>query len=190
MAEDDRHEVTARSFLSCAAEVAQLLDLGTGTDVPEDRRARHLAHAVRKPLLERAGLPEELFAPLMAAAVYDPDPSFCRWFVEPAVYAFGRRKVMTALLAYSGRARKRSEQAPSGRGTAPTCRYVQIDPQPMHPPGVAIQPWMKPATLRTSGVRFPAHSCVNRPSHGTATKPDAAQEACGTGFKGGNSVLC
>ncbi|MGV9454549.1 hypothetical protein [Streptomyces sp. NPDC003635] len=32
----------------------------------------------------------------MAAAVYDPDPSFCRWFAEPAVYAFGRRRVMAA----------------------------------------------------------------------------------------------
>ncbi|MFF2716651.1 hypothetical protein [Streptomyces sp. NPDC058011] len=50
--------------------------------------------------LERADLPEEFLAPLMTAAVYDPDPSFCRWFVEPAVYAFGRRRVMTALLDY------------------------------------------------------------------------------------------
>ncbi|MFF2186283.1 hypothetical protein [Streptomyces sp. NPDC058155] len=53
---------------------------------------------MRKPLLEREGLPEELFAPLMAAAVYDPDPSFCRWFVEPALYAFGRRRVLSALV--------------------------------------------------------------------------------------------
>lgn len=37
---------------------------------------------------------------LMAAAVYDPDPDFCLWFVEPAVYAFGRRRVMTTLLDY------------------------------------------------------------------------------------------
>ncbi|MFE1443577.1 hypothetical protein [Streptomyces sp. NPDC058739] len=36
----------------------------------------------------------------MTAAVYDPDPSFCRWFVEPAVYAFGRRRVMAALVDY------------------------------------------------------------------------------------------
>ncbi|MET8544077.1 hypothetical protein ABZW03_26015 [Kitasatospora sp. NPDC004799] len=100
MTEGDRHEASTRSFLACAAEVARLLDLGVAADVPEDRRARHLAHAARKPLLERAGLPEEFFDPLMAAAVYDPDPSFCRWFVEPAVYAFGRRRVMTALLGY------------------------------------------------------------------------------------------
>ncbi|MES5820773.1 hypothetical protein [Streptomyces sp. RG80] len=69
-------------------------------DEPNARHARRLALAVRKPLLERASLPEELFAPLMAAAVYDPDPSFCLWFVEPAVYAFGRRRVMAALVDY------------------------------------------------------------------------------------------
>ncbi|MEV0194453.1 hypothetical protein AB0I39_38770 [Kitasatospora purpeofusca] len=100
MTESDRREASTRSFLTCAAEVARLLDVGVAADVPEDRRARHLAHAARRPLLERASLPEEFFDPLMAAAVYDPDPSFCRWFVEPALYAFGRRRVMTALLCY------------------------------------------------------------------------------------------
>ncbi|MFF7983333.1 hypothetical protein ACFZDK_30165 [Streptomyces sp. NPDC007901] len=51
--------------------------------------ARHMAHAVREPLLERVTLSGEFFAPLMAAAVCDPDPSFCWWFIEPALYAFG-----------------------------------------------------------------------------------------------------
>ncbi|MGQ4403443.1 hypothetical protein ACN6K4_004516 [Streptomyces hayashii] len=100
MTEGDRHEAAAHSFLACAAEVARQLDLEGALDVPEDQRARQLAHAARKPLLERARLPDELFVALMAAAVYDPDPSFCRWFVEPALYAFGRRRVMTALLGY------------------------------------------------------------------------------------------
>ncbi|MER6417134.1 hypothetical protein ABT273_39990, partial [Streptomyces humidus] len=100
MSEGDRHEASTRTFLACAAEVARLLELEAAADVPEDRRARHLAGAARRPLLERATLSEEFFDPLMAAAVYDPDPSFCRWFVEPALYAFGRRRVMTALLGY------------------------------------------------------------------------------------------
>lgn len=100
MAEGEQTSTEPRSFLMCATEVARLLGV-EGVAVEQDgRRARHLAHAVRKPLLERASLPEELFAPLMAAAVYDPDPSFCRWFVEPAVYAFGRRRVMAALVDY------------------------------------------------------------------------------------------
>lgn len=82
----------------CAAEVARLLGVEDVVMKPDGQQARRLAHAVRKPLLERATLPEELFAPLMTAAVHDPDPSFCRWFIEPAVYAFGRRRVMTALV--------------------------------------------------------------------------------------------
>lgn len=82
----------------CATEVARLLGVEEVAMKPDGRHARHLAAAVRKPLLERASLPEELFAPLMAAAVHDPDPSFCRWFVEPAVYACARRRVMAALV--------------------------------------------------------------------------------------------
>lgn len=63
---------------------------------PEERRARYLAHAVRKPLLERVVLPKEAFAALMAAP--GTVPSFCRWFVEPALYVFGRRRVLAALV--------------------------------------------------------------------------------------------
>ncbi|KIF67346.1 hypothetical protein HY68_35875 [Streptomyces sp. AcH 505] len=80
--------------------MARLLGVEDAVVKTYGRHARRFAVAVRKPLLERASLPEELFAPLMAAAVYDPDPSFCRWFVEPAVYAFGRRRVMAALVDY------------------------------------------------------------------------------------------
>ncbi|MEU9658968.1 hypothetical protein [Streptomyces chartreusis] len=100
MPEDEQSDTEPRSFLTCATEVARLLGVEDVAVEPGDRHARLLAHAVRKPLLERASLPEELFAPLMAASVYDPDPSFCRWFVEPAVYAFGRRRVMAALVDY------------------------------------------------------------------------------------------
>ncbi|MGW1230272.1 hypothetical protein [Streptomyces sp. NPDC002530] len=123
MTDEEHTKPAARSFLSCATEVARLMDLGDAPDVPEARRARYLGHAVRKPLLERAYLPEEFFAPLLAAAVYDPDPSFCRWFVEPAVYAFGRRRVMTALLDYL-RTGTDAEQA--GAKRAWYCAHVPL----------------------------------------------------------------
>nr|AJV88388.1 MfnP [Streptomyces drozdowiczii] len=100
MAEDEKSGIEPRSFLTCVKELAQLLGGGGISMETKGWHARHLAHEVRKPLLERASLPEEWFAPLMAAAVYDPDPSFCRWFVEPAAYAFGRRRVMAALVDY------------------------------------------------------------------------------------------
>ncbi|MGW2863642.1 hypothetical protein [Streptomyces sp. NPDC001205] len=51
------------------------MDLEVAADVPEARRARHLAHAARKRLLERALLPEEFITPLLAAAVYDRTPA-------------------------------------------------------------------------------------------------------------------
>jgi hypothetical protein len=126
--------------------VAQLLALGNAAGVPEDLRARHLAHAVRKPLLQRVGLPQEFFVPLMAAAVSDPDPGFCRWFVEPAVYAFGCRRVMTALLDICGRVRIWGKRAPSEPGTAPTCRCARTGPRPTRPVGTAIPAWTSPTT--------------------------------------------
>ncbi|WP_236653385.1 hypothetical protein [Streptacidiphilus melanogenes] len=93
-----------RAFLACTAEVARLLPVDVNVDGPDTltakRRARDLAHAVRRPLLESPRLADELFTPLMAAAVHDPDPSFCRWFVEPALYSFGRRRVLEALVEY------------------------------------------------------------------------------------------
>ncbi|WP_436891782.1 hypothetical protein [Nocardiopsis dassonvillei] len=100
MAKGEKNSMERRSFLSCATETARLPDIEDVAVQPDSRRARRLAHAVRKALLERAHLPEDLFTPLMTAAVYDPDPSFCHWFVEPAVYVFGRRRVMSALVDY------------------------------------------------------------------------------------------
>ncbi|MFF9090370.1 hypothetical protein ACF1BE_29015 [Streptomyces sp. NPDC014991] len=87
--------------MSAAAEVARLPDLDNAASVPEGRSARHLAHALRQPLLGRVSLSEEFVAPLMAATGYAPDPSFCRGFTEPALYAFGRRRVTAALLEYA-----------------------------------------------------------------------------------------
>lgn len=101
MGDEARNEAEAPTFLSAVAEVARLLGIDNAASVPEDLRARRLAHAVRKPLLECVGLSEEFFAPLMTAAVYDPDTSFCRWFIEPALYAFGHRRVTAALLNYA-----------------------------------------------------------------------------------------
>lgn len=139
MADQEHKEAAVRTFLSCATEVARLMDLGDAADVPEARRARHLAHALRKPLLERAHLPEAFFAPLTAAAVYDPDPSFCRWFVEPAVYAFGRRRVMTALLDYL-RTGTDAEQA--GAERAWYCAHVPLraDRSPAYAPDGSRDP--------------------------------------------------
>jgi len=88
------------SFLTCATAVARLLDLDISALLNGPRAARQVAAAVRRPLLERPALDEAFFSPLMAAAVYEPDPAFCRWFIEPALYSFGRRRVCQALVDY------------------------------------------------------------------------------------------
>ncbi|MFH8402412.1 hypothetical protein ACH4E9_33925 [Streptomyces anulatus] len=150
MAEDEQSGIAPRSFLTCVTEVAQLLGVGEVTVEPKSRHARHLAHAVRKPLLERASLPEEWFAPLMAAAVYDPDPSFCRWFVEPAVYAFGRRRVMGALVEHL-RVGTDAERAGAMRtGTAPAYRCMQTGRRRTDLAEHVIPPWTRHRTSRPS----------------------------------------
>jgi hypothetical protein len=44
--------------------------------------------------------PDEWFEPLMRAAVHEPDPSFVRELVKPAMAAYGRRRVMHALIGH------------------------------------------------------------------------------------------
>ncbi|MEV5879956.1 hypothetical protein AB0L75_38250 [Streptomyces sp. NPDC052101] len=139
MVDQERNEAEAPTFLSAAAEVARLLDLDNAASVPEDRHARHLAHAVRKPLLERVSLSEEFFAPLLAAAVHDPDPSFCRWFIEPALYVFGRRRVTAALLNYA-RAGTDAEQAGAKRAWYCAHLPLRADRSPAYAPGGSRDP--------------------------------------------------
>ncbi|MFI9726261.1 hypothetical protein [Streptomyces sp. NPDC052092] len=136
MAEGEQSGIQPRSFLTCVTELARLLGVGTE---PEDRHARRLAHAVRKPLLGRASLPDECFIPLMAAAVHDPDPSFCRWFVEPAVYAFGRRRVMAALVDYV-QAGTDAERAGAVRAWYSAHAPLRADRSPAYGPGGVRDP--------------------------------------------------
>ncbi|MFD7699199.1 hypothetical protein [Streptomyces caelestis] len=123
MGDEERNGAGTPAFPPAAAEVARLLDLDDAAGVPEDRRARHLAHAVRAPLLERGSPPEEFFAPLMAAAVHDPDPGLCRWFVEPALHACGRRRVTTALLDH---ARTGTDAERAGARRARYCAHLPL----------------------------------------------------------------
>ncbi|WP_434445239.1 hypothetical protein [Lentzea sp. E54] len=77
-----------------------------GVDVPDDTDARSWRHAARyalgKAISARANeqVPDEWFEPLPRAAVHEPDPSFSRQLVGPAMAAFGRRRVMLALLGF------------------------------------------------------------------------------------------
>ncbi|NEB82460.1 hypothetical protein G3I40_45720 [Streptomyces sp. SID14478] len=61
-----------------------------------DRARTALYKACRRDLI----LSKESFQTLVAAAVHDPDPSFNRQFLEPALNAFGRGRVRASLLGY------------------------------------------------------------------------------------------
>ncbi|MFD1045812.1 hypothetical protein ACFQ1S_09690 [Kibdelosporangium lantanae] len=89
-----------------------LLDL-VGADSPpmdeaDARMWRHRArYAVGKAVIRRAAeapeatpMPEEWFEPLIRAAVHEPDPSFNKQLIEPAITALGRRRVQLALINY------------------------------------------------------------------------------------------
>ncbi|MFJ3882762.1 hypothetical protein ACIPW5_35600 [Streptomyces sp. NPDC090077] len=91
------------AFAGCVAEVVRVLGLDVvhkpqpgdpRTWVSQARTA--LYKACRRDLI----LSEESFETLIKAAVYDPDPSFNRHFLEPALNAFGRGRVQASLLGY------------------------------------------------------------------------------------------
>ncbi len=94
---DDRRE----AFTRCLSNVVRILRL----DVPPESEGRgrrsweqRARSALREACREGIELPNTAFDALIAAAVHDPDPSFNRQFLEPALNAFGRRRVQSALL--------------------------------------------------------------------------------------------
>ncbi|MFV2104423.1 hypothetical protein [Micromonospora sp. LOL_024] len=64
------------------------------------RRTAGAAIAARVGHASDGPVPEEWFTPLIRAAVHEPDPSFVRDLIGPAVAAYGRRRVRLALLDY------------------------------------------------------------------------------------------
>lgn len=90
-----------RRLLAAVREVVRTI----GLHVPEDagHRARGSEEdwaraALMAACREGAVLPGAAFDALVTAAVADPNPSFNRQFVEPALNAFGRAAVRSALL--------------------------------------------------------------------------------------------
>ncbi len=84
-------------------------------------RARRLVGDTVRHRAEEAPVPEEWFEPLMRAAVHEPNPSFNRQLVEPAVTAFGRRRVQLSLVAYLD-----SGAAPDVAGAARAWYWTEV----------------------------------------------------------------
>ncbi|MFJ6630990.1 hypothetical protein ACIQMR_06180 [Streptomyces sp. NPDC091376] len=90
-------------YETCLENVVRSL----GLDVPLEVEREDLwtwGHVVRAAIRDacRRGivLSDESLDVLLRAAVHEPDLSFNRWFVEPALNAFGHRRVQIALLGY------------------------------------------------------------------------------------------
>ncbi|MFI7385176.1 hypothetical protein [Streptomyces sp. NPDC049813] len=103
MALPERTEHRQEAFTECLADAvrALALDLAPASE-SADRAAwvSQVRRAVREACLQGLTVSEEAFDALIKAAVHDPDPSFNRGFVEPALSAFGRRRVQVTLLGY------------------------------------------------------------------------------------------
>lgn len=92
-------DVTA-GFIRSVAEVVRVIGLDVDSaPAPDGYPQVHEARrALRELCREGVVLPARAFDVLVAAAVRDPNPSFNRGFVEPALNAFGRRRLRAALL--------------------------------------------------------------------------------------------
>ncbi|MGW5156942.1 hypothetical protein ACWEPN_15835 [Nonomuraea wenchangensis] len=96
--DDDR-----ASFQQCLAAVADVVGIEVAPEpAPGDQRRWNqlVRAALREACRNGLTLSDASFDVLVKAAVYDPDPSFNRQFVEPALNAFGRRRVRSALLEH------------------------------------------------------------------------------------------
>ncbi|MFC1410162.1 hypothetical protein ACEZCY_12925 [Streptacidiphilus sp. N1-12] len=137
MALPDRTEDGEQQFLLCLRDVVRALGLDVDPEPGPDPDpygrwtwGQHVRAAIRDACRQGLILSEASFDALIKAAVTDPDPSYDRWFVEPALNAFGYLRVRSALLAYlrtgtnperAGAARVRQQRAP-GRSPLPPPR--------------------------------------------------------------------
>jgi hypothetical protein len=97
----------ASDFDQRLVELAEVVGLELPPPLPPDvpLSRRRWRNQVRQDLGDHCSATTgggEWFGPLLSAAVLDPDPSFCRQLIQPAVDAFGHRPVMIELIRYLG----------------------------------------------------------------------------------------
>ncbi|MBU2670665.1 hypothetical protein KOI35_44910 [Actinoplanes bogorensis] len=86
-------------FMRSLTDLATALDVPVPADAQPDRESSWaVERLVLEAIKERRPLAEDLFAPVMNAAIHHPDPSFNARFVFPLVGDFGRRRVRLALI--------------------------------------------------------------------------------------------
>ncbi|MEU6867821.1 hypothetical protein ABZ924_32080 [Streptomyces sp. NPDC046876] len=125
------------------ADLVGMLGLDVAPEPPDpgDQRRweQQVRAAVRKAGLEGIVLPDASLDLLVDAAVHEPDPSFNRWFVEPALNAFGYRRVRAVLLdrLRTGTDAQRAGAARAWYWSALPLRLPQVTAQTPHAEGGA-----------------------------------------------------
>jgi hypothetical protein len=139
-----RTEDGSQAFELRLARLLRLLEVEVdqGPDYPSAARWE-----VHKALDGRSELPEEYFEALLEAAVHDPNPSFNRRFVEPALIAFGKRRVRLALLGHL-RTGTDPERAGAARAWYWTALSVDHGPHATADDGAAVRDSWNEAALR------------------------------------------
>lgn len=120
-----RAEDTSSAYEKCLAVLIDLLGAERPPLASDTGRSHRVWHQRARQVIAQAAQSsparDEWFEPLMRAAVYDPDPSFNRRLIEPAVTTFGRRRVQRALLDYL-----RAGTDPERAGAARAWYWTQV----------------------------------------------------------------
>lgn len=97
----DRPSHRRAVFHGHLAALVELLGGEPPAPADSDREWAHRARTIVSDTLRDTDVrPQGLFEHLVRAGVHDPDPSFNRQFIEPAVRSYGRRRVKSALIGY------------------------------------------------------------------------------------------
>jgi hypothetical protein len=157
---------TTATYEQCLNKLIDLLGAqrpALTSDTPATRSEwEHQARRVVAEAVGRTPAREEWFEPLVRAAVYDPNPSFNRQLVEPALAAFGRRRVQLALLEYLG-----TGTNPQRAGAARAWYWTQV---PLRYPAGARTP------TQESKAEYEAHADLRREWRNTALQVFVAND--------------
>nr|WP_107120427.1 hypothetical protein [Streptomyces antibioticus] len=118
------------------AELIEFLGAELPATAGPGREWEHEARSiVRRTLRTADALPAGLFEQLVRAGVYDPNPSFNRQFIEPAVRLYGRRRVKAALIDVlrTGSDVERAGAARAWYWTGVSVRYLDAENRVMTP---------------------------------------------------------
>lgn len=161
-----RTEDTSATYERCLTELIDLLGARRPALTVGSARARyswqHQARQVIAEAVRNTPVREDWFQPLVRAAVYDPDPSFNRRLVAPALAAFGRRRVRLRLLEYL-----RTGTNPQRAGAARAWYWTQVS---------LAYPAGSRTPTQESKAEYDAHADLGREWRDTALQVFVANE--------------